>query len=115
MKDLQLDVLNEYESVDLLIASTKRPLTLDELYCDGTSMTLHEALQHEPNLKNCQGIPQYIKILANLLELNTFDTINIKREIPTWLRREIKRQTLLTQQNTGKAYSGFPSIFSKLF
>lgn len=64
-----------------------------------TSMCLHEALQHEPNLKNCQGIPQYIIVLADLLEYNTFDTINIKRELPNWIKKNLKNATATQKAN----------------
>jgi len=99
VKSIELQPLNEYESADLLIAYTKRVLTLDELHCGMTSMSLHEALEVELNLKNCQGIPQYIVILSELLEYNTFDTINIKRELPNWIRKKIRKNQTSTQPN----------------
>lgn len=52
VKSIELGPLNEYESADLLIAASKRVITKEELICESTNMTLHEALQHEPNLKN---------------------------------------------------------------
>jgi hypothetical protein len=39
-------------------------------------------LVEEPQLNKCQGIPRYIEILAGLLEFNSFETINIGKEIP---------------------------------
>ena len=65
-------------------------------------MSLHEALEHEPNLKNCSGIPQYIEILADLLEYNSFDTINIKKEIPTWMKKIMQRKKYYSQKHKEK-------------
>ena len=99
VKGIEIGPINEYESADLLIALTKRVITLNEIHCDSTSMTLHSALEFEPNLRNCSGVPQYIRILADLLEYNTFDTINIKKEIPTWVRQEMKRQKVALENS----------------
>lgn len=50
-KSFELGPLNEYESADLLLAVTNRIITKDELHMN-SEMTIHEALEHEPNLIN---------------------------------------------------------------
>jgi hypothetical protein len=60
-------------------------------------MSLHQALQMESTVRNCAGIPQYILILAELLEYNEWDNIDIKKEIPHWLRKDAKALKCSTQ------------------
>jgi hypothetical protein len=80
-KNWDLEPLNEYESADMLIAICKRMISVDDLYQDEDEINLHQALQLEPNLRNCCGIPAYIIILADLLQYNSFDTIDIRKQI----------------------------------
>ena len=90
LNNIALTPLNEIESVDLLITSTERNITLEELWAEDSDLTLHHVLELEPNLNNWGGIPQYIIILANLLKNNEFFNINIVKEIQEWVRIEMK-------------------------
>jgi hypothetical protein len=99
VKNLDLEALNEYESADMLIATCKRILTVEEMYQDEDEVNLHEALQLEPNLRNCSGVPSYIMVLADLLEYNSFDTINIEKEIRKHVK-SIVRKNYATQVST---------------
>lgn len=56
---LKLGQLNEFESADLLIALTKRQITLNELDCL-CQMSVHEVLQQDNRLLACNGVPYYI-------------------------------------------------------
>ena len=98
IRELKLSPLNEYESADLLLTSTVKPLTLDQLcFPDDGTISLHSAIQMEEKLKKCSGIPEYILILAKLLEYNEWESINIAKEIPNYERRSARHVKSLTQ------------------
>ena len=98
IRELELSPLNEYESADLLLASTVKPLTLDQLcFPDDGTISLHSAIQMEEKLKKCSGVPEYILILAKLLEYNEWECINIEKEIPNWKKLHAKNLKSLTQ------------------
>ena len=96
IKSLVLGPLNWYESADLLIACSERIKTLEDIGISGTDLTLHKAIELEPNLTMWAGVPQYILKLSSLLELNDFSSINIKKMVPSWIRKEAKRMATLT-------------------
>ena len=96
VKTLELGPLTEFESADLLIAYSGRIKSIDDIGLPNTNLSLHKALELEPNLSMCSGVPHYIMKLSELLELNDFSNINIKKMIPAWMKKEIKRKATLT-------------------
>ena len=94
MKDIELSPLNMIESVELLLSTCKKQITLDDMGIYSDQLTVKQALNEEPQLEKCHGIPRYITILSELLEFNSFDSINITKKIPRGAGKQIIRHSI---------------------
>ena len=78
-KNVELGPLNEDESTELLLSYSTRIKTVDDLNLDDSNLNLYDALKSQQNLIKWRGEPQYIIMLAKLLELNDFSNINMNK------------------------------------
>ena len=78
-KNVELGPLNEDESAELLLSYSTRIKTVDDINLDDSNLNLYDALKSQQNLIKWRGEPQYIIMLAKLLELNDFSNINMDK------------------------------------